>query len=191
MSLLLSAPLVMSLLGTAAPGAVVHRCSEPDGSLVFTDRSCMSLGMSDRLPPPSSTPSRAISGRTHSRSSAMCAGSPARLRLSLSDALQAGDVNSLLGLIDWQGAGGNAARAATRRMAGIAKRESVEVTLESPDYDPYLAATDDALLRDSLPAVAHTLPPNAIRVEQRTAGGTLESVRFGLTRDLGCYWLAI
>ena len=191
MSLLLSAPLVLSMFGAAAHGAVVHRCSEPDGSPVFTDRSCASLGMSDRLPPPGSK-SPGATHRARVGTHAACASSPNRLRLSLSDALQARDVNGLLGLIDWDGTNGSSARATARRMAGIAKRESLEVTLESEVIDPFDAYGREFGAQEIAPELlARNSPPTAIRVEQRGAAGSLESVRFGLKRDLGCYWLRI
>ena len=191
MSIALASHLLLAALGTSAHGAVVHRCSEPDGGTVYTDRSCASLGMSDRLPPPGSK-SPGATHRTRVGMHAACASSPNRLRLSLSDALQARDVNGLLGLIDWDGTSGNAARATTRRMAGIAKRESLEVTLESEAIDPFDAYGREFGAQEVAPELlARNSPPTAIRVEQRGAAGSLESVRFGLKRDLGCYWLRI
>lgn len=192
MLVFLPAQLLVVALGSASSHVVVHRCSDPDGTQVFTDRSCASLGKSDRLPPPAS-PSRASATGARQGTFSSCAGSPTRLVRLLTDALHAQDVNRLLGLIDWQGTSNSGARATTRRMQGIARRESLEVALE-PEAEssaPRELLSETALLtaEEMVAALEPPRPPTSIRVEQRGAGGKLESVRFGLTRDFGCYWL--
>jgi hypothetical protein len=181
--------------GARAEGNGIRRCTSPDGSILYTDRDCASFGATDRLPPPSSRANRVAGGVVTAKGAQGsgtrpdCAASPAALVRSLGSAWQSRDVNRVAGLVDWQGAGTGTARRVLGRIGSALKTPPMDVVLEAPpvyafEPDPYGG-----------PATISERPgaePTNVRVDRFGEDGIAgESVRFGLKRDMGCYWLDI
>lgn len=188
---LATSTLAVALLAAGGPATAmtstdisVRRCTAPDGTLIFTDKSCASLGATERR----GSPTRDLRGRMRPASSygsgtgPECARSPGALVASLSSAAQANDVNRVAALVDWSGAGSGAAHRLLRKLNNTMKAAPVEVSLQ----DSSVGRTYDAH-GDIAPAPVHA--PTVVRVDQFRSDGGGESLLFAVRNDLGCYWL--
>jgi hypothetical protein len=190
-SLLVLAPFAFAAPPLAAEeGYAIRRCTSPDGSIVYTDRACASFNATDRLPPPASR-DRAHGGHAVVSSKGVqsagtrpeCPGSPSALVSSLGAAWQSRDVNRVAGLVDWRGTGSGTAHRVLRHLRSALGEQALDIALEAPPVyasvaDPYGGATTNV-------AVAGAEPTN-VRVDHEG-----DSTRFGLRRDLGCFWLDV
>jgi hypothetical protein len=172
-----------------AARAQVHRCTAGDGSLVYTDRKCDDIGASERLS------SNAIAGIGGNYPYRGCARSVQDLAYSLSNAIQAGDVNQLAGVYDFSGASTASGYRLMQRLELIAKRPLVDVQPMysgggDPYDDPYGGITE---FDENGAIVPHYAPrPRLIglRVEQTLANSSTPSrTVFGLRKNLGCWWV--
>ena len=175
-------------------GTGIRRCTSPDGSILYTDRDCASFGATDRLPPPGSQ--RRGSGGAIASSKGVvtagtrpeCAASPDALVRSLGVAWQSRDVNQVAGLVNWHGTGSGTAHRVLRQLRDALKQEPLDITLEAP---PVWSEIPDPYGGPSTFAEQPGSTPTNVRVDRVDAEGWDDSLRFGLRRDLGCYWLDV
>lgn len=167
--------LVPALLMLATPGHVraqVHRCAMSDGTTVFTDRRCDTLGAFERSPPAAS----AAQLRTYRP------GCPRTLRdlaFEVSSSVQSHDVNRLAGVYLWNGLG-------TRE--GYALMDRLQLVVDRPlvDLQPIWPGSDD----ESYPGATPTRPPVGLRLDQTSKGGSTPlRTTFGLRKHLDCWWI--
>ncbi len=178
-----------------AEGNGIRRCTSPDGSILYTDRDCASFGATDRLPPPSSRANRGAGGIATAKGAQAsgtrpdCAASPAALVRSLGSAWQSRDVNRVAGLVDWQGAGSGTARRVLGQIGSALKTPPIDVVLEAPPVYEYVP---DPYGGPALISETPGTQPTNVRVDRMGPDGIAgDSVRFGLKRDMGCYWLDV
>jgi hypothetical protein len=174
----------LSLLPAGPAHAEVHRCTNPDGESVYTDKRCSDIGALDRLPRTSAGPAGA--SRLY-RSS--CSRTLQDLVYELTSAIDSRDVNRLAGIYDWNGMSTANAYRIMARLDAIAQRPLVDVMPVLPRV-----ADEDGTLVDGeyYPQVAVRRAPSGLRLEQ-TLGGTATPARtvLGLRRYLGCWWVRL
>ena len=176
------------VLGLAALGwggrshAQVHRCSLPDGTALYTDRACATLGAADRVP-------RTGPGAGVRTSRGGCARNLQDLTYEMTTAIDANDVNRLAGVYDWVGASSSSAATLMDRLDLVVRRPLVDivpVTASAP------AADGGDPMADLYPQATVRRPPVGLRVEQTLANGSTPSrTVFGLRRYLGCWWITL
>lgn len=162
----------VAALLAGAPAPVVHaqvrRCVTPQGQVIYTDRSCASLGAEERA-----APARAQAGALR-RSG--CSRTLRDLVFDVGEAINAGDANRLAAHYHWAGMPHARAYATMARLDAIASRPLLDIVPVMP------AGTSDA--------EAWRRTPVALRFEQTRANGiTPARAVFGLHRHLGCWWL--
>lgn len=162
--------------------AQVHRCTLPDGTALYTDRACTTVGAADRVP-------RAGLGAGVRAARGGCARNLQDLTYEMTTAIDANDVNRLAGVYDWVGASSSSAAILMDRLDLVARRALVDivpVTASAP------AADSDDPMADLYPQTTVRRPPVALRVEQTLANGSTPSrTVFGLRRYLGCWWITL
>jgi hypothetical protein len=183
----LAAPMV-----DPTPG--IHRCAGPNGTAVFTDRSCESQGAVE-----SAAPSAADVGtRIFVRS---CARSREALLDGLRDALDAQDANRVASYYHWTGMGTREGYALMDRLQGFSAHPLVDVRLvssvelarqEAPmdPARPWLDAWPPFAPVD--PAKPPPRPPlDLIRVDQMKSydDATAQVTYFHLQPNAGCWWV--
>lgn len=178
--LLLTSALV---LPHASARAQVKHCLAPDGTRIYTDRRCESIGASTYLAPPSSA--QGAFGRPNA-----CARSVQDLAYALDEAIRSGDANRIAGLYDWAGTGTANGYRLMDRLETIADRPVVDVQpLYAGDADPYgypFSADDSAEAPPRKPQLI------GLRVEQTLRNGSTPArAVFGLRRRLGCWWVRL
>jgi hypothetical protein len=164
--------------------AQVHRCTLPDGTALYTDRTCASLGANDQPPPRTALGAGGV--RLYRGG---CARNLQDLVYEMTTAIDAGDVNRLAGVYHWVGVSSSAAASLMDRLDAVVRRPLVDIVpVAAPSPEP--AATD---LQGSLyPQATVRRPPVGLRVEQTLANGTTPSrTVFGLRRHLGCWWITL
>lgn len=160
--------------------AQVHRCTLSDGTALYTDRACTTMGAADRAPPAGIVGLRTYRGG--------CARNLQDLTYEMTTAIDANDVNRLAGVYDWVGASSSSAATLMDRLDLVAQRPLVDIVPvtanTSPDGDGAVAAL--------YPQTTVRHPPVALRVEQTLANGSTPSrTVFGLRRYLGCWWITL
>ncbi len=171
---------------------VIYQCIAADGSPVYSDRRCASLGVVERTP--RRIPGRSVACITRNgepcieRSSQairhLRLGCPARspegLRLAVGEALASGDFNALSGLYNFANHSGQGSAEVVRRLMRIAKRTASHVELVEPALEYHY---DEVMPRPTGEPV--------LRVVQYLAGmsGPLTSDDFRLVPAAGCMWL--
>ncbi|GAB3342386.1 hypothetical protein [Marilutibacter aestuarii] len=124
----LAALLASVLLVAAWPrtaGAQVHRCNAPDGTSIFTDRACASLGATASLP------DAGTHGARHA-SRMRCMGSVQDLMFEMSMAFDAGDPNRLASVYHWAGMSSGSAYATIERLDRMVSRPLVDIVAMMP-----------------------------------------------------------
>lgn len=163
------ASIAFALLYALAPdaSAQVRRCETADGNVIYTDRSCGSLGAVER---PAAHAARPAPAPRHG-----CMRSLRDLVFEVGAAINANDANRLAGLYHWTGLSTREAYAVVGRLDAIARRPLVDVAPVMPD------GADAAATRSG---------PVGLRIEQTLANGiTPARAVFGLQRHFGCWWL--
>ena len=159
--------IVACLLALPPPAAAqVHRCLMPDGKVVYTDRSCSSLGAIQQ--------SRKSIGSVYSPRLhyGRCAATLPDLVYELTSAIDTADVNRLAAAYHWPGLGGRVANATMDRLDAIASRPLLDVRV-IPGPDPLA-------------------PPASLRVEQvMPATDQPLTTTLYLHRHLGCWWVRL
>ncbi|MBB1060129.1 hypothetical protein [Marilutibacter spongiae] len=121
--------LVGLLLVSAWPrpaDAQVHRCNAPDGTSIFTDRACASLGATASLPDAGTHAARHASRMR-------CMGSVQDLMFEMSMAFDAGDANRLASVYHWAGMSSGSAYATIERLDRMVSRPLVDIVAMMPD----------------------------------------------------------
>ena len=166
--------------------AQVRRCSLPDGSLIYTDRQCETIGARERLPPV------LPADGTYQRRM-LCARSPQELADGLAAAVQSGDANRIAALYDWTGMGSHTANAVMDRLQAIADRGLVDVQVlrsRSADSDadtPQRFDETSGQLLTPAPRPSRILGLQLSQVQKN--GYTPINTRFGMHRRMDCWWL--
>jgi hypothetical protein len=178
--------LLFILLTLGAPAlhaqTAIHRCVAANGTPVFTDQPCNSLG--------ATRAATASGGSTQAAApDGTCPATPAVLKARVADAFNAGDANALAGLMLWQGYGRGAAMADMRRLQSLVREPLVgfgDTTDTGADTDalpPWPPFADNAS-GDSDDADILT-----VRLGGTTDDGSAREARFGIVPRAGCLWL--
>lgn len=181
-SILLSIPLLLVLAAFPRPApAEIRRCAMPDGNLVYTDRSCHSLGARE-LPRPApavgALPNRLYHGR--------CAATLPDLVYEVTSAIDSRDVNRLAAAYHWPGLSGRAANATLDRLDAIAARPLLDLRVVTAD----VPATPDP--EDPFASPRVRVVPTGLRAEQVLDDGTTPvATHFSLRRHLDCWWVRL
>jgi hypothetical protein len=163
--------------------AQVHRCTMPDGTAVYTDRSCVAVGAADRVP----RPGPVTGGVRLSRGG--CARNLQDLVYEMTTAIDANDVNRLAGVYDWVGASSTSAATLMDRLDLVARRPLVDIVPISASTPAYERS---GAMPDLYPQTTVRQPPVALRIEQTLANGSTPSrTVFGLRRYIGCWWITL
>lgn len=164
--------------------AQVRRCTLPDGTPLYTDRTCESVGAADRVP-------RATLGAGGVRLyRGGCSRNLQDLVYEMTTAIDAGDVNRLAGVYHWVGASSSSAVALMERLGAVVRRPLVDIVPVSARVPEPDDAGDPRA--DLYPRTTVRLPPVALRVEQTLGNGSTPSQTvFALRRHLGCWWITL
>ena len=159
---MIRAIVLLLLLFVALPAAAqtaIHRCVGGDGSPVFSDQPCTSVGATSLLPAPSASASS-----DGPSAGLLCAKDMDELRDGLAQAFAARSANRVGGLILWNGYGSAGAVDNLRAMESLVRRSLV--ALEGSE-----GAGLDAV----------TSSPGS--------EGPTRRAHFAVVRDSGCLWL--
>lgn len=167
-------------LGGGTAAADIHHCDGGNGIVVYTDRSCKSLGI--RKLAARSRPGHARVEAAPPLSLGCPARSPQSMRAAVDDAIVRRDFNALSGLFDFNGSSRRSAAPVVARLERIARRTLLEIDLvvatgdyafDFPAYDP------------------NALPTLHIVQYGRGGEGELSIEDFSMRRSAGCLWLAM
>lgn len=162
--------LVLAIALPAAPlRAEVRHCVMPNGTLVYTDQRCESIGAQPSVPSSPSAPQL----RSYRPA---CPRTLRDLAFEVSASVQSRDVNRLAGVYLWNGYGTREGYALMERLQAVVDRPLVDL---QPVY-----AGGEAYPPDP------PRPPVALRLEQTTPrGGTPMHAVFGVRKYLDCWWI--
>ncbi|MEP6633325.1 MAG: hypothetical protein ABJA62_03870 [Luteimonas sp.] len=171
--------------------AEVHRCSAPDGSLVFTDRRCEDIGAIERVPHDAATPG---AGRVYRGG---CSRNLRDLVYEVTSAIDSRDVNRLASVYHWVGISTSTAYGVMNRLDAIVQRPLVDIAAiaaarEEPVYADNGMQTDADPTAAPMPMPSVRRAPVGLRIEQTLSNGSTPSrTVFGLRRNLGCWWITL
>jgi hypothetical protein len=169
--------LCLMLLACCAPlaHAQVYHCVGVHGEPVFSGEPCGT---------PASPRSHATG--THEGLGGVCATSPQALRLSITDAFAAHDVNRLAGLILWRGMDQASARASLHALSQWLKQPLIGIAVAYPTGPPPagIAATPPTSAAGGRDDNLDGAVPTAFEISTR--GATRD---FGVIESGGCWWL--
>lgn len=169
--------------GTCAAQTAIHHCTAPDGTPVFTDRTCASVGAVTDAAPINPLQPRPARGPQH------CPLDAPALRKRVAAAFRIGNANALAGLMLWHGYRADEADAIVRYLAGLMRTPFRGVVDATQSMGPALPAST------GLPPLLPPPPapePNAIVRDTLTVslgGPATRAVTFDVTRRDGCVWL--
>lgn len=172
---LLAAPLALLLALWPHPAYTqVRRCVSPDGTPVYTDRSCRDLGgLERRRDAPGSAPGHRYRG---------CARNLPDLVFEMTTAFDMRDPNRLASVYHWPGMSGRSGNGVLSRLDAMVNRPLVDIVPVMPG-----GGSDAA---GYYPQDSVRQQPVGLRVEQTLANGITPSrTVFGLTRHFGCWWI--
>ncbi|WP_052697587.1 DUF4124 domain-containing protein [Luteibacter yeojuensis] len=162
---MIRAALLIILLIAALPAAAqsaVHRCVGKDGTRVYTDQPCETLGARS-VEPPAATSSAATPAGLAPSTGLLCAQDMATLRVAVANAFTTRDANKIGGLTLWTGYGSGGAVENIRSLQAVVRQ-----TLLSLEGDE-----------------------TGIDAVTRAGGGddATHHVHFPVVKDSGCLWL--
>jgi hypothetical protein len=175
-------------LSDTVPGTGIQRCAGADGSIVFTDRTCASVGAVPWTAPSTGDANTKIFVRT-------CARTRTALVDGLREALETGDANRVASYYHWTGMGNRAAFALMDRLHAFSQRPLVDVQLAlSPDPMAVASSVPTPGFWAFGPPGAPTPKPRApdlVRVDQMRGykDAAAEVTYFHLTTNAGCWWV--
>ena len=176
---------LLTALSAGDARAEVRRCAMPDGNILYTDRSCQSLGAVELS---RETPAHAATRLYHGG----CASTLQDLLYEVTTAIDTHDVNRLAASYHWPGLSGPAANATMDRLDAIASRPLLDLRVVTADV-PQPAVPGEPADPDA-PAAAPRVRvvPTGLRAEQVRADGTTPvSTHFSLRRHLDCWWVRL
>ena len=182
-----TAALSLLLLFPAAPAAAqVNTCLYPDGTIVYSDKACPTLG-AERAPDD-------VRPRLLPRYRNSCVRDVQALMIELSTAIEIGDVNQLAALYHWTGLSTRAGYDIMARLEAIAARPLVDILPVYADPAPAPGSLySGSLYSGSLyfpPPEAHH--PVGIRLEQTLDNGvTPSTTTLRLQQVAGCWWVRL
>lgn len=198
MRLLTIALLLLCLIaqaGVAHGQTAIHHCVADNGTPVFTDQPCSSLGATIAAP--------VAPGRKSSGISFALAGCPAdtqQLKTRISQAFAAHDANALAGLMLWHGYGRTAVHAYLRRLRTLVDKPLMGIDDGSPPparesstvafdgMDMYMDAQDDRAAETSVPA---SRAPDTLVLHLGGVGDDAShNPGFDIRVVAGCVWLS-
>lgn len=195
MRLLLPMMLLMTGLagmGTRAPAyaQTVQRCMTAEGATVYTDKRCEDIGAIDRLP------RAAASGAgAYNLYRGGCSRTLSDLVHHITAAIDAGDVNRLASVYQWNGTSNATANRVLKRLEAIVKRPLVDIVPVRPAPPPIYDETGtmiDANADGYYPQTTVRQRPVGLRLEQTLANGSTPSrTVFGLHRSYNCFWITL
>jgi hypothetical protein len=167
--------LLMLLLAGTTSADTINRCIAADGILVYTDSSCLSLGISERTDGPVIREARVANIVL-----GCAAHSPEALRNAVADAIGQRDFNALSGLYDFNGRSRRSAAPVISQLERMARRLIAEIDL---------VAVQTESLFDVMIADPSEMP--VLRVSQYLKGdhGPVGIETFRLSSSAGCLWL--
>ena len=168
-------PLLLAPLAAAMPSAAsaqtILKCAGPDGTTIFTDRSCESFGATLEKDFGFSQSGNAAPGELRDAPATItdhgvvgggfgingCARTRGELIAGVRESIARGDVNRLANYYDWNGMGTSAAFATMERLDGIARNTMAAVAYDYPqpsyDYavpaDAYAGTAGDSVQGDT------------------------------------------
>lgn len=188
---------LFTLLALGAPAlqaqTAIHRCVAANGTPVFTDQPCNSLG--------ATRAATAAGGSTQAAApDGICPATPAMLKARVADAFNAGDANALAGLMLWQGYGRGAAMADMRRLQSLVREPLVgfgdttdagDDTDALPPWPPFAdnVGTDAGSGHDSGAGNDDGADTLTVRLGGATNDGSAREARFSIVPHAGCLWL--
>lgn len=207
---MLATPLLFALAG-AAPAAAspppqsaeIHHCIAADGDLLYTDKTCATLGARDLAD------DGLARGPFTPAYRSGCIRSLREFAYELSSAIEVGDVNRLAALYRWKGTSTRAGYEVMTRLEEIAGRPLllVEPIYPAPSPPPAMPAlpappamaTSPGLPTEPLPPAEPFVaepsphgPPVALRLDQTLANGvTPAPTTLRLAREFGCWWVSL
>lgn len=168
----------LALFCAIAPPAAaqVNTCLYADGSLVYTDQACASVGAE---PAPKGTTPRLVPRYRNA-----CARDLPSLMIELSTAIEVGDVNQLAAFYQWRGMSTRAGYDVMDRLEAIANRPLVDIA-------PLYAESHPAPGSLYFPPL-DARHPIGVRIEQTLANGlTPSTTTMHLARQAGCWWVRL
>jgi hypothetical protein len=199
---LLPITLLAALIALIAPAWVrpaaaqeVHRCTDPSGTTVFTDRRCEDVGAASRV----LRPRPGAAGRPAAPLHLGCPRRLSELVQQITGAIDTGDANRLASLYQWSGISDAAANRLLDRMETIVRRPLVDIAPIFPEVAPAPVVDAGGNLVDAnadgyypQPAPVRKPRPVGLRLQQTLAnGGTPASTVLGLRRSDGCFWITL
>lgn len=201
---------VLLMLTIAAVPAVhaqdsIHRCVDPAGRPVFTDRRCSALDATPVLPAVAATVSHPAVGASTDDAARLCAADPAELRRQVVDAFAQHQANRLAGLMLWDDYGERGAVDRIQALGTLVDRPLLDLRNDDADsgegwtaragpspsiYDASRPLRDqlDDRAAASLPS-ANMPDPQALVAVTPGADGLPQDTRFTVERRAGCLWL--
>lgn len=201
---------LLILAFVASPAArgqdAIHRCIDPAGRPVFTDRRCSTLDATPVRSTAAATADRSGAGRPADDAPRLCAADPATLRQQVLDAFARHEPNRLAGLMLWDDYGERGAVERIQALGALVGRPLLDLRDDDDDgaSGAWHAAAGPAAsiydasrpLRDQLDDLSPTPPAAAVADAPRALiavtpgddGGPRET-RFAIERRAGCLWL--
>ncbi|MEW5837099.1 MAG: DUF4124 domain-containing protein [Pseudomonadota bacterium] len=190
----------------ASPAArgqdAIHRCIDPTGRPVFTDRRCSTL---DATPVRSAvTADRPGASQPADDAPRLCAADPATLRQQVLDAFARHEPNRLAGLMLWDDYGERGAVERIQALGALVDRPLLDLRDDDDASGAWHAAAGPAAsiydasrpLRDQLDDPSPTPPgaavagaPRALIAVSPGDDGSPRETRFAIERRAGCLWL--
>ncbi|MBU6248005.1 MAG: DUF4124 domain-containing protein [Xanthomonadaceae bacterium] len=196
--------LLALMAGPAADGQdAIHRCLDPTGRPVFTDRRCSTLDATPVQPTVAASVARPGTPRPADMAPQLCAADPAALRQQVLDAFARHEPNRLAGLMLWDDYGERGAVERIRALGALVDRPLLDLRDDDGGTGAWHAAAGPAAsiydasrpLRDQLddpspatPAAVSTDPRALIAITPGDDGAPRET-RFAIERRAGCLWL--
>lgn len=193
--------LALGAIPAAHAQAAIHRCVDPAGHPVFTDRRCSTLDATPVLPP-AATVAGPAQPPTPDQAEQLCAADPATLRRQVLEAFARHQPNRLAGMMLWDDYGERGAVDQIQALGALVARPLLDLhddtdgsrtasTGPAPSiYDPTRP------LREQLDTPAANAPPAAVAPDPQAliavtvgADGGPQSTRFAIERRAGCVWL--
>lgn len=196
----LSLLLASSLPGADAYAQSIQRCSNADGSSVFTDKPCELLKARPRI---SSGSSRSAATAGAIDPQRQCPRRLSQLVAQIQQAIDNSDSNRLASLYWWGGHGDALASRQLERLEAIVQRPLVDIAPVYPqpravlDIPAATAPDNGSPGAEALPVTRQPAPlprprPYALRIQQTLANGsTPASTVLQLRRHYGCFWISL
>lgn len=189
-----------------------NRCTGPAGNTIYTDRTCASIGASDRLP-------RGTASLAYRQRRGGCARTVQELIYEITTAIDTRDVNRLGAVYHWVGPDAASGDRILDRLQTIVDRPLVDIVPLRAASAPIVAdAAPEPPIAPAAPATAATAPnPPIIAQNAETNGGdapvsrpvvrrapvglrlvqtlgksaTPSQTTLGLRKHLDCWWITL